>query len=119
MNVVATDLPEARGWADWLIRQYVNRVAWGAPDGGYTEGQTYSHKVQFILEGLCALRTATGLDVFKKPRWHATGDFWMYCMSLNYWWNHWGDCYQLLMPMYGNGADASIAAFLASMTGNP
>jgi len=115
---VVSELPAAREWADYLIRQYVNRVAWGANDGGYTEGQTYSHKVSFILDGLCALRTATGLDVFQKPRWRNTGDFWLYCMSLNYWWNHWGDCYSLLMPMYGNGSDAVITNFLAAMTGN-
>ena len=115
---VATEFPAAREWADYLVRQYVNRVAWGSNDGGYSEGQTYSHKVSFILDGLCALRTATGLDVFQKPRWRNTGDFWLYCMSLNYWWNHWGDCYPLLMPMYGSGSDAFITNFLAAMTGN-
>ncbi|MGD8239881.1 MAG: DUF4962 domain-containing protein, partial [Armatimonadota bacterium] len=105
-------------WADYLIRQYVNRVAWGSEDGGYTEGQKYSHKVQYILEGLAALRTATGLDVFTKPRWKNTGDFWLYCMSLNYWWNHWGDCYQLLDPDFGSGADTYITSFVGSMTQN-
>ena len=113
---VATDSRKAAEWADYLIRQYVNRVAWGSNDGGYSEGQKYSHKVQFILEGLAALKTATGIDLFKKPRWQNTGDFWMYCMSLNYWWNHWGDCYSLLDPDFGSGADTYITSFLASMS---
>jgi hypothetical protein len=115
---VATEFPAAREWTDYLVRQYVNRVAWGASDGGYSEGQTYAHKVQFILDGLYALRTATGIDVYRKPRWHNTGDFWLHCMSLNYWWNHWGDTYPLLMPMHGNGADGYISNFLASIHGN-
>ena len=60
---VATDLPEAKAWTDYLVRQYVNRIPWGEDDGGYTEGQTYSHKFQFILDGLYALKTATGIDL--------------------------------------------------------
>ncbi len=116
---VADENEQTAQWADWLIRQYVNRIAWGAEDGGYTEGQTYSHKFQFILEGLAALRTATGIDVFVKPRLRNAGDFWMYCMSLNYWWNHWGDVYSLLIPVPGASADTYISRFLASVTGNP
>lgn len=116
---VADETPRLRAIADWLIRQYVNRLPWGEADGGYTEGQTYGHKFQFILEGLAALKTATGIDVFVKPRLRNAGDFWMYCMSLNYWWNHWGDVYSLLIPVPGASADTYIARFVASMTGNP
>ncbi|MBD3291355.1 MAG: DUF4962 domain-containing protein, partial [Armatimonadia bacterium] len=116
---VADETEQTREWADWLIRQYVNRIAWGADDGGYTEGQTYSHKFQFILEGLAALKTSTGIDVFVKPRLRNADDFWMYCMSLNYWFNHWGDVYSLLMTVPGASADTYIAGFLASMTGDP
>jgi len=115
---VADETPETAQWADWLIRQYVNRIAWGSEDGGYTEGQTYSHKFQFILEGLAALRTATGIDIFQKPRLRNAGDFWMYCMSLNYWWNHWGDVYSLLVPVPGASADTYISGFLGSMSGS-
>jgi hypothetical protein len=39
-------------------------------------------------------------------------------MSLNYWWNHWGDCYSLLDPVFGSDADTYITSFLASMTQN-
>ena len=114
----AGDSTRADEWCDWLIRQYANRIAWGGNDGGYTEGQTYGHKFQFILDGLLAMATATGVDVFRKPRLRNSGEFWLYCMSLNYWWNHWGDVYSLLMPMVGNGADAYIAGLLASRSGN-
>ncbi|MBT3374673.1 MAG: DUF4962 domain-containing protein [Lentisphaerae bacterium] len=115
---VATDSLRAAEWCDWLIRQYVNRIAWGGNDGGYSEGQTYGHKFQFILDGLLALDSATGIDVFKKARMRNSGDFWLYCMSLNYWWNHWGDVYSLLYPMVGNSADGYIAGLLAHKTGN-
>ena len=116
---VADESARTREWADYLIRQYANRVAWGSSDGGYTEGQKYGHKVQFILEALAALKTATGLDVFREPRWQNTGSFWLYCMSLNYWWNHWGDCYSLIDPNFGSDADTYVSAFLAAMTGDP
>ena len=112
---VATESACTREWADYLIRQYANRVAWGSSDGGYTEGQKYGHKVQFILEALAALKTATGLDLFREPRWQNTGSFWLYCMSLNYWWNHWGDCYSLIDPNFGSDADTYVSAFLAAM----
>ncbi|NLF17194.1 MAG: DUF4962 domain-containing protein [Lentisphaerae bacterium] len=115
---VMGDLDEADVWADWLIRQYVNRLAWGGDDGGYTEGQTYGHKFGMILEALAALRTATGIDVFRKPRLNNAGEFWLYCMALNTWWNHWGDVYPLLEPMRGNARDGAIAGLLAAMTGN-
>ena len=66
----------------------------GSPGAGMTgdtrRGQTYGHKYRMILDGLAAMGTATGIDVFKKPRVLNSGDFWLYCMSLNYWWNHWG-----------------------------
>ena len=114
----AGDSARADEWCGWLVRQYANRIAWGGNDGGYTEGQTYGHKFQFILDGLLAMATATGVDVFTKPRLRNSGEFWLYCMSLNYWWNHGGDVYSLLMPMVGNGADAYIAGLLASRSGN-
>ncbi|MBM4084757.1 MAG: DUF4962 domain-containing protein, partial [Planctomycetes bacterium] len=115
---VAADSPKAAEWTDYLVRQYVNRIAWGGDDGGYSEGQKYGHKVQYILEALAALKTATGIDLFQKPRWRNTGDFWLYCMSLNYWWNHWGDCYSLVDPSFGSDADTYLTGFLATLTGN-
>ncbi len=116
---VADETEQTREWADWLIRQYVNRIPWGEDDGGYTEGQVYGHKFSMILEGLAALKTATGIDVFMMPRLRNADDFWMYCMSLNYWWNHGGDCYSLLNPIPGSSADTYISRFLGSMTGDP
>ncbi|MGM0491390.1 MAG: DUF4962 domain-containing protein [Armatimonadota bacterium] len=116
---VADETEQTREWADWLIRQYVNRDAWGSDDGGYSEGQTYGHKFKDILEGLAALTTVTDIDVFKRPRLRNAGRFWMYCMSLNYWWNHWGDVYSLLMTVPGSSSDTYIAGFIASMTDDP
>ena len=116
---VAEETEETQEWASWLIRQYVNRDAWGSDDGGYSEGQTYGHKFKDILEALAALDTATDIDIFQRPRLQNAGRFWMHCMSLNYWWNHWGDVYSLFMPVPGASADTYISLFLASMTDDP
>lgn len=114
---VATDSPAAAEWTDFLVRQYVNRIAWTSEDGGYFEGQTYGHKFRWILEGLVAMRTATGIDAFKMPNIRRSGDFWLYCMSLNYWYEHGGDIYSLIWP-YGNPADGYITNLMASMNHN-
>lgn len=118
MLAVGDEFPGAAEWIDFLIRQYVNRIAWTSDDGGYFEGQTYGHKFQWILEGLVALRTATGIDLFKQPRIANSGEFWLYAMGLNYWYNHGGDIYSLIWP-WGNPADAYIANLMASMNQNP
>lgn len=116
---VAEETEETVEWTNWLVRQYVNRDAWGADDGGYSEGQTYGHKFKDIIEALAALRTATHIDVFQRPRLKNAGRFWMYCMSLNYWWNHWGDVYSLFMAVPGASGDTYIAGFLGAMTEDP
>ena len=115
---VAGDLPEADEWVDYLVRQYANRIAWTSDDGGYFEGQTYAHKFRWILESLVAMRTATSIDVFQQPRIKNSGNFWLYCMALNYWFHHGGDNYSLLWH-WGNPADAYISNLLASMTADP
>lgn len=115
---VATHREAFREWTDYLVRQYVNRIAWTSEDGGYFEGQTYAHKFRWILEGLAAMRTATGIDLFQQPRIRNSGRFWLYAMSLNYWYHHGGDIYSLLWP-WGNSADAYITNLLASMNDDP
>ncbi len=114
---LAGDSAKANDWLSYLVPQYANRVAWMSDDGGYFEGQSYSFKFTYILEALLALRSATGIDIFKKPAIRNAGDFWLYCMSLNYWWPHGGDNLPLINP-YGNLGDAYISATLASSTGN-
>ncbi len=115
---VATDIPAAEEWTDYLVRQYANRIAWTSEDGGYFEGQTYGHKFRWILEGLAAMRTATGINLFEKPRIGNSGEFWLYAMALNYWYHHGGDVYSLLWP-WGNSADAYISNLMASMNEDP
>jgi hypothetical protein len=112
---IAGDSAKADAWLAYLVPQYANRIAWMSDDGGYFEGQSYSFKFSYILEALVALRSATGIDLFKKPAIHNAGDFWLYCMSLNYWWPHGGDNMPLVNP-YGNAGDAYISGMLASST---
>jgi hypothetical protein len=115
---VATDSPKLSELASWVVPQYMNRIAWTSPDGGYFEGQTYGHKFRWILEGLVAIRTATGVDLFQKPEIKNSGAYWLYAMDLNYWYQHYGDIYSLLWP-YANGADGYISALMAEMTQDP
>jgi len=113
---VAKDLPAAKAaWLAYLIPQYVNRLAWGENDGGYSEGHYYNYKWHGMLRCAVSLKNAAGIDLFRKPRFINAGRFWLYCMSLNYWWNHYGDNFSLHTPLAGNGNDRDDANFMASV----
>lgn len=114
----AKDSPQIDKWVEYIVPQYMNRIAWTSEDGGYFEGQTYGHKFAWILEGLAAIRSATGVDLFKKPEIRNSGEYWLYAMNMNYWFHHWGDVYSLIWP-HANGRDAFITAFLAAMNNDP
>lgn len=114
---IAGDSEKANEWLAYMVPQYANRIPWMSEDGGYFEGEAYAFKLSYILEAVAALRTATGVDLFKKPELKNAGDFWLYCQSMNYWWPHWGDTMGLWFP-YGNVGDAYMSALLAAMTGN-
>ncbi|EIQ00420.1 Heparinase II/III-like protein [Opitutaceae bacterium TAV1] len=114
----AKDSPAIDKWVAYIVPQYVNRIAWTSEDGGYFEGQTYGHKFAMILEGLAAIRTACGIDLFRQPALRNAGRYWLYAMNLNYWFNHWGDNYSLIWP-WANPRDAYISGFLAAMTHDP
>ena len=112
---VAKDLPAATTWLEYLIPQYVNRLAWGKNDGGYSEGHYYNYKWHGMVRCAVSLRNAAGLDLFKKPRLVNAGRFWLYGMSLNYWWAHFGDTFSLHTPLSGSSNDRDGANFLASV----
>lgn len=112
------DSPKIDTMLRWILPQYMNRIAWTSPDGGYSEGPTYSHKFRWILEGLVAIRTATGVNLFMRPEIHNSGAFWLYCMDLNYWYQHFGDNYSMIWP-YANNADGYISGLVAAMTSDP
>ncbi|MFP4248250.1 MAG: DUF4962 domain-containing protein [Armatimonadota bacterium] len=116
---IADESERAAEWADWMLRQYVNRLPYLARDGGYSEGHYYAYKYMLILDALAAMRTATGIDLFETPQIRGSADFWLYCMCLNYWYQHWGDVYSLHSPIFGNGNDAAISNLLATLTGSP
>ncbi|MGI5819529.1 MAG: DUF4962 domain-containing protein [Armatimonadota bacterium] len=116
---IADESERAAEWADWMIRQYVNRIPYLAHDGGYSEGHYYAYKYILILDALAAMRTATGIDLFETPRIRGSGDFWLYCMALNYWYQHWGDVFTLHSPIFGSGNDAAISNLLATLTASP
>lgn len=115
---VANDLPAAEQWLEFMIPQYVNRIPYGKDDGGYSEGHYYAYKWHGIVRAALALRTATGIDLLSKPRFTNAPRFWLYCMSLNYWWDHFGDNFPLIRPLSGNGNDRDGMNFLASFYGD-
>ncbi len=116
---IADESEPAAEWVDWMLRQYVNRIPYLAHDGGYSEGQYYVYKYILILDALAAMRTATGIDLFQTPRIRDSGDFFLYCMALNYWYQHWGDVFTLHSPIFGSSNDAAISNLLATLTESP
>ena len=115
---VAGDIPSAREWLGFLIPQYVNRLAFGHNCGGYSEGHYYAYKWHNMVRCALSLKTATGIDLFSKPRMFKAGRFWLYCQSLNYWWPHFGDNFGLITSFAGNGNDRDGANFKASLYGD-
>ncbi|MGD8239652.1 MAG: DUF4962 domain-containing protein [Armatimonadota bacterium] len=115
---VAGDLPEARDWLEFVVPQYASILPWGLDDGGYSEGHYYNYKWHGMLQCAAALRSATSIDLLKTPRYANAGAFWLYCMSRNYWWSHYGDNFSMIRPITGNGNDKDGANFLAAVYGD-
>lgn len=115
---MAGDSPIVDKWTAYVLPQYMNRIAWTSPDGGYFEGQAYSFRFGSVLESLLAIRSVTGVDLFKKPEIYKAGAYWLYAMNLNYWFHHWGDNMSLIWP-YASARDAFTSGILSSMNNDP
>jgi len=115
---LGNDRSESHDWLEMLLPQYYNRLPWLNDDGGYFEGQTYGHKLQWIQEVAQSIRSATGMNLFQMPAMSNTARFWVYCMSLNSWYAHNGDIYSLLWSQ-PSPRDAVIANTFAHVYNSP
>ena len=75
------DLPEAEQWLDYVLRCYLTCYpCWGGDDGGYAQGTSYwSIYVYWLTDCIEALRRVTDVDVYRRPFYHQTGYFTLYC----------------------------------------
>jgi len=75
------DLAEAEQWLDYVLRCYLTSYpCWGGDDGGYAQGTSYwSIYVYWLTDCIEALRRVTDVDVYRRPFYHQTGYFTLYC----------------------------------------
>ncbi|MGI6083492.1 MAG: DUF4962 domain-containing protein, partial [Limnochordia bacterium] len=78
------EIPEARHWLEYVVTLVAGVYpAWGAEDGGYSEGHSYwSSYMTWIFDFLDAIQVAAGLDFYKKPFFKQTGYFAIYGLSV-------------------------------------
>lgn len=73
LAVIATlalgDVPEARAWFDFAVRNYARTVMpWSGPEGGFANGTAYGgFSAGFALRIWQPIKYATGIDLFAKP----------------------------------------------------
>jgi len=74
------EFPEAADWLDYVLRCYLTSYpTWGSDDGGWAQGLSYwSAYVGWHTNFLEALRSATGIDLYRKPFFRHNGWFAVY-----------------------------------------
>ena len=74
------EFPEAEQWLDYVMRCYLSTYpTWGSDDGGWAQGLSYwSAYVGWHTNFLDALRSATGINLYKKPFFRNNGYFAVY-----------------------------------------
>jgi hypothetical protein len=74
------DLPEAEVWLDYVLRCYLTSFpGWGGDEGGWAQGIGYwSAYVYWLSTFAESLRSATGIDVLKRPFYRHNGRFPVY-----------------------------------------
>ena len=71
---------EARGWLDYSI-EFLSTVysPWGDSDGGWAEGPHYwMTGMAYLIDAANLLKSFSGIDIYKRPFFQATGDFPLY-----------------------------------------
>ncbi len=74
------EFPEAEQWLNYVMRCYLSTYpTWGSDDGGWAQGLSYwSAYVGWHTNFLDALRSATGINLYKKPFFRNNGYFAIY-----------------------------------------
>lgn len=77
------EIPEAEYWLDYVVKlMFAIYPAWGAEDGGYSEGLNYwSSYMNWVFDFFDAFEVATGISLYKKPFFQNTGYFAIYAGS--------------------------------------
>jgi len=104
-------------WLKYVLELMVAMYpAWGADAGGWAQGFSYGGAyVRWILEFLFSVKTALGIDLYRKPFFRNHGRWYAMCLPEYAWQNPFGD---------GGERDfvktnaAVIARHLATMTGD-
>ncbi|MBW7996993.1 MAG: DUF4962 domain-containing protein [Candidatus Glassbacteria bacterium] len=74
------EFPEAEQWLDYVLRSYLSTFpTWGSDDGGWAQGLSYwSAYVGWHTNFLDGLRSATGINLYRKPFFRNNGYFAVY-----------------------------------------
>lgn len=77
------DEPEAEEWLDYAI-EFLSTVysPWGDNEGGWAEGPHYwMTGMAYLIDAVNLLKSYTGIDLYRRPFFQATGDFPLYTKS--------------------------------------
>ena len=72
---------EAEEWLHYAI-EYLSGLypPWGGKEGGWSEGSIYwTSATSYILSAMDNLKSFCGIDLFKRPFFHQTANFPLYC----------------------------------------
>lgn len=110
------DLPEAREIFEFVVPYYCAMFPpWGGDDGGWSEGVKYAlWSVSGHMQRWETIRSAAGVDLFKKP-WYANAPWWrLYCLPPFVRTSWFGDGH----PAPPGSGDAALMEAFASIYGN-
>lgn len=74
------DAEEARGWLDYCV-EFISTVysPWGDAEGGWAEGPHYwMTGMAYLIDAANMLKSFSGIDIYQRPFFQATGDFPLY-----------------------------------------
>jgi len=77
--------PEAEEWLHYSIEfLFTVYSPWGDSDGGWAEGPHYwMTGMAYLIDAANQLKSYTGIDIYKRPFFHNTGDFPLYTKAPN------------------------------------
>ncbi len=76
------EVPQAEEWLDYVLKVYVAIYPpWGGDDGGYSQGPSYlTAYLNWMLQFLHLLESATDIDLHQKPFFRNVGYFFLYAV---------------------------------------
>ncbi|MFK7692821.1 DUF4962 domain-containing protein [Paenibacillus sp. HJGM_3] len=73
--------PRAREWLDYALEYFSGLYSpWGGRDGGWAEGPIYwTTGMAYVIDAINLIQAFAGIELFRRPFFHRTGDFPLYC----------------------------------------